>query len=294
VLNASSLVTECYENMFRNCSSLINAPNSNVYTIKSPAQSEMFTGAINIENPMLWCKIPANFGGGGNSNCPYITINNATRVIPRWTVGGDPLQYKIGTGVWTSATSGTGISVTGGTEIKFRGSGRNTLFSGTNTNWDITGTNVVIGGNMNALLDYQNPPSTIGDYAFCYMFADQTSITQFNALLPTTILSYYCYYYMFSGCTSLVTGPTLPATTLNNSCYNGMFRNCTNLVNAPNLPATQLVANCYSMMFLGCTKLTTAPGSNVYTTYYTQAAMFRNCTALTTPLTYAQIPADWK
>jgi hypothetical protein len=48
-------------------------------------------------------------------------------------------------------------------------------------------------------------------------------------------------------------------------------------------------------MFRDCTKLVSAPNSNVYTGKSpAQPYMFNNCTALTTPLTYAQIPSGWK
>lgn len=73
--------------------------------------------------------------------------------------------------------------------------------------------------------------------------------------LPATTLTTYCYAYMFSDCTSLVSVPKLPATTLASGCYSGMFYGCTSLVTAPELPATTLVSNCYYQMFNGCTSL---------------------------------------
>ena len=36
----------------------------------------------------------------------------------------------------------------------------------------------------------------------------------------------YCYFQMFSGCTSLTQAPELPATTLADNCYYYMFNNC--------------------------------------------------------------------
>lgn len=42
-------------------------------------------------------------------------------------------------------------------------------------------------------------------------------------------LTSYCYYSMFSNCTSLTTAPALPATTLATLCYYYMFNNCTSL-----------------------------------------------------------------
>ena len=83
-------------------------------------------------------------------------------------------------------------------------------------------------GNINTLLDYENPPTTLGSI---------------------------CYTSMFQGCTLLTTAPELPATTLGTSCYMNMFRGCTSLTTAPALPATMLANNCYAYMFSGCTSL---------------------------------------
>ena len=86
-----------------------------------------------------------------------------------------------------------------------------------------------------------------------------------NDLYKTDYLTYdptgdsYCYYGMFSGCTSLVQAPELPATKLAKYCYSDMFNGCTSLVQAPELPATKLAKYCYSGMFDGCTSLVQAP-----------------------------------
>lgn len=83
-------------------------------------------------------------------------------------------------------------------------------------------------GNINTLLDYENPPTTLVNN---------------------------CYIAMFQSCTLLTTAPELPATTLAISCYMNMFRGCTSLTTAPELPATTLANNCYSAMFRDCTLL---------------------------------------
>ena len=45
----------------------------------------------------------------------------------------------------------------------------------------------------------------------------------------TEIPSSYCFYKLFSGCTSLTKAPELPATTLTEKCYGEMFLGCTSL-----------------------------------------------------------------
>ena len=110
---------------------------------------------------------------------------------------------------------------------------------------------------------------------FSRKFAGWKGLVSVNSnFLPFTTLADYCYYSMFSGCTSLVNAPELPATTLASYCYNSMFSDCTSLVTAPELPATTLVNNCYGRMFIQCTNLnyikalfTTGP-SSIYTQYW--------------------------
>ncbi|MCQ2976272.1 MAG: bacterial Ig-like domain-containing protein, partial [Bacteroidales bacterium] len=48
----------------------------------------------------------------------------------------------------------------------------------------------------------------------------------------------YCFYSLFSGCSSLTTAPELPATQLAYYCYSNMFSSCSSLTTAPELPAT--------------------------------------------------------
>ena len=95
-------------------------------------------------------------------------------------------------------------------------------------------------GNINTLLDYENPPMSVGKN---------------------------CYRSMFEGCTSLTTAPELPATTLAVFCYAYMFFTCTSLASAPALPATTLADNCCQNMFYGCRGLKiSATQTGEYTT----------------------------
>ena len=163
-------------------------------------------------------------------------------------------------------------------------------------------------GNINTLLDYENPPTAVGKNCYRSMFLGCTSLTTapelpatklesrcyFNMFygctslttapeLPATMLKYGCYYSMFQGCTSLTTAPELPATTLANDCYCYMFQRCTSLTTAPALPATTLAVSCYWNMFQGCTSLTTAPelpATTLANSCY--QSMFGGCTSLTT------------
>lgn len=74
--------------------------------------------------------------------------------------------------------------------------------------------------------------------------------------LPNIKLSSASYRKMFQYCVSLIKGPSiLPTTILTDWCYNNMFDGCKSLVNAPELPAETLANNCYWNMFNGCTSL---------------------------------------
>jgi hypothetical protein len=87
--------------------------------------------------------------------------------------------------------------------------------------------------------------------------------------------------------------------TMGNYAFANMFFGCTGLTSIPAgpLPATTLVDRCYSGMSFGCT--TPADVGNINAAWFsvrtpTQSQMFRNDTAITTPIAYADIPAAWK
>lgn len=101
--------------------------------------------------------------------------------------------------------------------------------------------NASCSGNIQTLLDYENP--------------------------PTSIPSDNCYENMFNNCTKLLTSPELSAITLSKSCYYGMFYGCIRLTTAPALPSDMLTENCYNGMFSGCSKLkvNTSSGNKIFT-----------------------------
>ena len=72
------------------------------------------------------------------------------------------------------------------------------------------------------------PPTTLADSCYYLMFRDCTALTQ-APTLPATTLAADCYDQMFYGCTSLTTAPELPATTLVEKCYYSMFSGCRKL-----------------------------------------------------------------
>jgi hypothetical protein len=138
----------------------------------------------------------------------------------------------------------------------------------------------------------------------CYhaMFRECTRLTSIPSnLLPATTLFSGCYENMFRDCTGLtsLSENFLPATTLANTCYNSMFLGCTGLTSIPSnlLPATTLFSGCYQSLFYNCSGLTSI--GNINAAWFsartpTQPNMFYYCTNITTPITWANIPTDWK
>ena len=190
------------------------------------------------------------------------------------------VEYSTDHNTWT-VWDGSTIS-SSGKKLYLRGSG-NTTFYTTNGARFVLSARAGCSGNLNTLLEYSNPPTTLTAQCYCGMFWFCTNLIAAPEL-PATTLATQCYSGMFSNCTSLTTAPALPATTLATECYSSMFYGCTSLTTAPALPATTLATGCYDGMFWGCTSLTTAPAlpattlaDNCY--HY----MFNNCTSLITP-----------
>ena len=226
-----------------------------------------------------------------------LTFNILSAGTIIWTVKdksiAKTIDYKLNNGEWKSIKSNTGssapkINVAEGDKIQFRGNNaqyatspsKYNSFSGSTASFEVE-------GNIMSLIygdDFKNKLTISSDYTFTNLFrACANLVSAENLILPATTLAYYCYYYMFYGCSSLTSAPKLPATTLTNLCYYGMFWNCKSLSTAPALPANTLAKSCYSFMFQGCTSLTTAPELPAtdlanYCYYY----MFYNCTSLTT------------
>ena len=201
--------------------------------------------------------------------------STAMTIKPIYTNAGVTLQYSLNGTSWTTISSGA--TTPSANVIYFRGqtTGTKSLYTSYDSSnaWAFTGaTNLECNGKLDRLL--QNALGsdvdvlTIGAYCFAYMFSNNTILIT-PPELPATTLDSQCYYSMFRDCTNLTIPPSLPATTLASGCYQNMFVSCTNLTTPPELPATTLANYCYASMFYGCTKikLSTAK-SGIYDTAY--------------------------
>ena len=204
------------------------------------------------------------------------------------------LSYSTDNGnTWSTAMQTHVFTVNAGDKVLWRGTGPTTRdgignFTNGTAAFDVE-------GNVMSLLfgdDFFGKTSLNGrNNAFMGLFSGNTNIISAeNLSLPATTLAEFCYYNMFSGCTSLTTTPKLPATTLAHGCYSNMFCNCTSLVKSPELHATTLVTSCYAGMFSYCTSLTTVselPATTMVQGCY--SGMFRGCTSLTSA---PKLPAE--
>ena len=259
------------------------------------------------------------------------TYNGSNTVTIQQTLTGSPdsstyakhLQFSKNGLNWTTITlSSTAYTITlnKGEKVYFRGNEGvfNYWYSGgkkkaiTTISANQTHT---VGGNINTLLDYQNPYGlTLPQGAFNSIFENNTKLTSASDItfLPSVdgSLSSYCYLYLFKNCTNLTTvpqsipakkqgqdscngmfsytaittAPALPATILGNSCYVDTFHGCSKLVNPPELPATTLKTNCYRALFARCTSLVKAPklpATTLADGCYRE--LFYGCTSLVSP-----------
>lgn len=176
----------------------------------------------------------------------------------KYTGYSDPAwSYSYDAVTWSNYTIGNNITIGGSnpsrvyfksrtnyTAIPWRGSYTDSSSKVTTTYYTFLQF-TASGGNVNASGNIQS-----------LLYSD---FTAYDSVLA------YCFYYMFSGCTSLTKNPSLPATTLADGCYWLMFQRCTSLTSAPALPATTLANFCYTGMFnLGIRANGTASAPCVY------------------------------
>ena len=225
-----TMATNCYQNMFRDCTSLTQAPALPATTLTNNCYFSMFQGCTSLtQAPTLPATtLATNCYRGMFQGCTALTQAPA---LPANTLA-DHCYYVMFYGC-TALTQAPALPATTLVDYCY-----SNMFQG------CTGLT-----QAPAL-----PATTLANYCYQYMFNGCTSLTQAPAL-PVTTLTEGCYAGMFYGCTALTQAPALPATTLATNCYFGMFYGCTALTQAPALPATTLAVDCYHQMFFGCTSL---------------------------------------
>ena len=229
------------------------------------------------------------------------------------TIDNSSIEYSLNSGsTWNTLTRGNSLSVASGQKVYFKSTTLSPIGFSIGTGGHGIGIFSSTGrfnaeGNIMSLFygDNFDDKTSLSNKgcAFAQLFEGCTKLVNANNLcLPATTLSRYCYWYMFNGCSSLISVPELPATTLPSDAYAFMFARCTSLATVPNnmLPATifentEGQPSQYHGMFSGCTSLTNAPALPATTlTYMCYDGMFEYCSSLrTAPELPATILAEY-
>ena len=208
---------------------------------------------------------------------PYLTFRSASQfrlsgTSSRWSSGtldiatSNPTDEASWTKGWTGSQV-TAVQTDGQYYIYLRGTGITTFggssYYGSPFTLSYASEDVYCEGDIETLRGYNGDVPAMGDYCYRYMFSGWSNLVSAPVLSATTLAN-NCYQGMFSSC-SLTVPPALPATTLSTGCYNSMFSSCKSLKAIPALPATgSLPGTCYYGMFSGCTSLevnTAGPGA---------------------------------
>lgn len=247
-------------------------------------------------------------GGNIDYSQKYFTMVVTVGGDITWTgsITNNTLSYSKDNGkTWTTANSGTSISVAAGDKVLWKGTPTPQSSKGIGRFSGTTNTRYSVEGNAMSLLfgdNFKGQTSLNGkDCALYYLFYNNTNITSAeNLSLPATTLATQCYLGMFRHCSRLTTAPSLPATIAKSYCYSQMFDGCSSLTTAPELPATWLESGCYSQMFSGCVSLTTAPVLRTRSLdndcYYKMFTYCRNLNSITCFATYigaSNCTRDW-
>lgn len=226
---------------------------------------------------------PLGMGAFNSLQIPLtLTATQANSTI-KLTKTGSPtvfgLSYRVNGGPWHAYTIDDVITLQNvGDYVQFWNTEETLSTSGSNyVQYVMTG-RVRARGNIQSLFNYSD---TVPAYGFYFLFGGCTALVT-SPELPAKSIAQGCYMSMFEGCTSLEIAPNLPATSAANVCYYRMFVNCFSLINPPTIALTTVASTCCYYMFSNCTSLTTMPTLHATTMqpscYY---GMFSGCTALT-------------
>ncbi|MBP5456494.1 MAG: leucine-rich repeat protein, partial [Paludibacteraceae bacterium] len=194
----------CFINLFKNCESLIQAPELTAATLTPGCYKGMFQGCTGLTKAP---KLPAV----ELAPCCYESLfegcSNLTEVpeLPSTT-----MQERCYFHMFQHCTSLTEAPALPSVELAKSCYGN--MFYGC--------TSLTKAPEL--------PATTLAENCYGCMFDGCTSLTEAPEL-PAMTLANQCYWAMFYGCTSLTTAPKLPATELVFLCYYCMFENCTNL-----------------------------------------------------------------
>jgi len=230
ILPATTLVNNCYESMFQDCTSLATAPKLPATTLANSCYYRMFRNCTSL---VTTPKLPATTLA---EDCYHNMFRKCTSLITAPELPATTLAkycYNAMFAECSNLTTAPELPATTLAESCYA---------------------YMFGDCSSLTTAPELPATTLAEGCYSQMFAECSNLTTAPEL-PATTLAESCYMSMFRNCTSLATASELPATTLANHCYYQMFRGCTSLVTAPELPATTLANYCYYQMFYGCASL---------------------------------------
>lgn len=191
-----------------------------------------------------------------------------------------------GDGNWKTLSAGTATaSINSGHTLSFRGNLTPATDKGIGTFTISKKCNLK--GNCMSMLFGDNAANNYSlsgkNYAFYNLFYNCKNLIEVSTtLLPATILSNYCYKYMFDACSNLRNAPNLPAIDVLTDSYRGMFYECSSLTTPPVIEGLNYGQSSCLGMFNLCSSLVTAPSMNPKTvSLYCFQGMFENCINLT-------------
>lgn len=207
--------SDCYYQMFMNCSSLEEAPALPSTSLADYSYMYMFSGCTSlVEAPELPATSVASSYYGMFSGCTSLT---KAPELPATTITGRYQEMFMGC---TSLKTAPALPATSLPEHVY-----NSMFYG-----------------CTSLTKAPELPATsLSTSCYRSMFQGCTSLIEAPDL-PAITLAQYCYYSMFQGCTSLILAPELEAPTLALYCYYRMFYGCSQLGQII-CPATNISAN---------------------------------------------------
>ena len=200
--NHPTMANNCYFNMFRDCTSLTQAPELPATTLAEGCYEYMFYGCTSLTKaPVLPATTMAN-------NCYFSMFNGCTSLtqaseLPAITLASSCYSFMFRD--CTSLTQAPELPAT-------------TLAESCYSDMFHDCKSLTQAPSLSA--------TTLANSCYEYMFYGCTSLTK-APVLPATTMANNCYFNMFRDCTSLTQAPELPATTLASSCYESMFQGCT-------------------------------------------------------------------
>ena len=229
-----------FYNLFRNCNSLISAPDLGAENLEGSCYDKMFKGCTNLTALPKNIKAKTFTAGTHHFKECFSGCTSLTSIPDDFSLAPSSLAGACYTNMFELCSGIVSIPQNFLPAISLADNCYYEMFKSCNSLTTIP----------------ELPATNLRNKCYQGMFSNCSSLI-IAPILSATTLNTNCYTGFLSGCTSLEACPPnmLPATTLTESCYEGMFQGCIKLKNSPILPPTTLQTKCYKDMFKGCSSL---------------------------------------